>query len=115
MIHAFAGHGIEIDGLQCLILNELDEDDSSFCKVYKAELEIRTLAAKFPASYHIAIFGCKNFTNVLIDLSEKDGSTLVSPRSFNQQIPLNVAPSSQFIRMQGISAKQRQLANHEAE
>ena len=37
VVHVFAGHATEMDGLQCLILNELSDDDPYFCKVYEAE------------------------------------------------------------------------------
>ena len=99
MVHVFAGHATEVGGLQCLILNELSEDDPYFCKVYQAESDIRTLATKFPASYHVAVFGCKNFTDVVVDIGEDDGSILVSPRILNPQLSIKMRPSNQFIRM----------------
>ena len=105
VVHVFAGNATEVDGLSCLILNELADDDPSFCKVYNAESDIRTLATKFPSSYHIAVFGCKNFTSVLVDVSEEDGSILVSPRILNPSQTLNIRPSSTFIRIQGISVQ----------
>ena len=56
VIHVFVGHAITIDGMHCLVLNELSDDDPTFCKVFKAELDIKTLASKHPSSYHIAVF-----------------------------------------------------------
>ena len=45
VVHVITGHSFEIDGLECMILNELDNDDSNFCVAYCAEKNIRNLAA----------------------------------------------------------------------
>ena len=37
VVHVFAGHSLEVDGLESMILNELDNDDSNFCVCYSAE------------------------------------------------------------------------------
>ena len=67
MVHVLIGYAVEVDGMKCILLNELADDDQRFCKAYKAEEQIRTLATKFPASYHIAIFACKTVTSFLMD------------------------------------------------
>ena len=78
-MHVFTGTAVDVDGMRCIVLNELSDDDPSFCKVFKAEYDIKSLAEKFPQSYHIAVFGCYMLTNAVIDVSDEDGSILVSP------------------------------------
>ena len=68
-MHVFIGYTVEVDGMKSILLNELADGDPRFCKAYKAEAQIRTLATKFPASYHVAIFACKTVTRVLIEES----------------------------------------------
>ena len=63
----FIGYAVEVDGMKCLLLNELANGNPRFCKAYKAEAQIRALATKFPDSYHIMIFACKTVTSFLID------------------------------------------------
>ena len=84
MLHVFTGHAISVDGMHCLVLNELSDDDPTFCKVFKAELDIKALASKHPSSYHIAVFGCQMLSDVVIDVSDEDGSVLASPRKYKE-------------------------------
>ena len=48
VMHVFTGTAVDVDGMRCLVLNELSDDDPSFCKVFKAEYDIKSLAEKFP-------------------------------------------------------------------
>ena len=105
MVHVFSGHATEVEGLKCLILNELADDDDNFCKAYKAEADIRTLATKFPASYHIAIFTCQTFNDLVVEEYEESGNIIVSPRNLVQLPLLDIYPSTQLIRMIGLSDK----------
>ena len=84
MLHVFTGHAISVDGMHCLVLNELSDDDPTFCKVFKAELDIKALASKHPSSYHIAVFGCQMLSDAVIDVSDEDGSVLASPKKFRE-------------------------------
>ena len=84
MLHVFVGHAVSVNGMHCLVLNELSDDDPTFCKVFKAELDIKALASKHPSSYHIAVFGCKMLSDAIIDVSDDDGSVLASPRQFSE-------------------------------
>ena len=99
--------------MHCLVLNELSDDDPSFCKVFKAELDIKSLACKFPSSYHIAIFGCKTLTDAVIDVSEEDGSVLVSPQKLSGNY-YNLVPDYNLIRIQCLDANQRNIALNRA-
>ena len=102
-MHVFIGYAIEVDGKKCIILNEPADDESRFCKAYKAEAQISTLATKYPASYHIAIFACKTVTNVLIEEFEEDGSIMVSPKLLDPSRYFEMVPSYSKIRMVGLS------------
>ena len=95
--------------MHCLVLNELSDDDPSFCKVFKAELDIKSLACKFPSSYHIAIFGCQTLSNAVIDVSEEDGSVLASPQTLSNNF-YNLIPNYNLIRIQCLDANQRHIA-----
>ena len=99
--------------MHCLVLNELSDDDPSFCKVFKAELDIKSLACKFPSSYHIAIFGCQTLTDAVIDVSEEDGSVLVSPQKLSGNY-YNLVPDYNLIRIQCLDANQRNIALNRA-
>ena len=113
VMHVFTGTAVDVDGMRCLVLNELSDDDPSFCKVFKAEYDIKTLAQRYPSSYHIAVFGCQMLTDAVIDVSEEDGSILVSPvKLINQYI--NLKPSSSLIRVQGLDSSQRTKALNRA-
>ena len=106
MLHVFVGHTISVDGMHCLVLNELSDDDPTFCKVFKAELDIKTLASKHPSSYHIAVFGCHMLSDAVIDICDEDGTVLASPKKFRDNHK-SVKPDFSLIRIQGLDAKQR--------
>ena len=55
--YLIAGHGMEVEGKQCFVLNELDPK-THFYKFWNAEYWIRWLARKYPRSYHTVYFAC---------------------------------------------------------
>ena len=95
--------------MHCLVLNELSDDDPTFCKVFKAEHDIKTLASKFKTSYHIAVFGCKMLSDAVIDVCEEDGSVLASPQKLSNN-PYKIKPNNSLIKIQGLDALQREKA-----
>ena len=52
-----AGHGMIIDNMQGLILNEYDEPQK-FHKVFRIEAAAREIANKYHNSYVIGLFTC---------------------------------------------------------
>ena len=71
-IHILAGHGVQKDYMQALLINEHDQwakvssrfgkmryiDYNNFYKRFEAEKLVKDLANDFPHSYHLAIFVC---------------------------------------------------------
>ena len=83
-MHVFTGHSVEADGQEQIILNELDYEDTNFCKAYNAEKNIHMLADQFPNSFHVAVFSCKQLFDILIEERTEDGALSVSPNNLNQ-------------------------------
>ena len=52
--HVYAGHGVQYDGMQCLLVNEYS---NNFYYRYQAENLIRMLSRN-KNSYHVALFAC---------------------------------------------------------
>ena len=57
VFYAFAGHGMQVDGEQVLLINQLNTK-KGFYEWWAAEYDIRRLAKKFPNTYLVAIFAC---------------------------------------------------------
>ena len=57
VFYAFAGHGMQVDGEQVLLINQLNTR-TSFYEWWAAESDIRRFAEKFPNTYLVAIFAC---------------------------------------------------------
>ena len=53
----YAGHGMIKDGLQYILLNELDKN-KGFYVLNQVEKEIRLLTANYMNCYLVAIFAC---------------------------------------------------------
>ena len=64
-MHVIAGHTLEVDEQECLLLNEFDDEYRNFCKVYNFEERIKQMARDFPESYHIGIFAGQDKTKEL--------------------------------------------------
>ena len=57
IIHAFAGHASMLNGLQALLVNEINAQSRFYERLPVEELVTAT-ASKFPCSYNIAVFAC---------------------------------------------------------
>ena len=53
----FAGHGMQKDGLQVIVVNEFDKQNC-FYKLYQAEMWIRKLSDEFNNCYFVSLFAC---------------------------------------------------------
>ena len=53
----FAGHGMQLNGLQVIVINEFDKV-KKFYKLYNAENKIRYFSKKFTNCYFVGIFAC---------------------------------------------------------
>ena len=92
-MHVFSGHSLELDGQECIILNERDDDDPNFCIAYKAEYKIREFAADFPNSYHVGIFCCKKFSDIIVEECVEEGTLRVQPVDTRLCSGLTIKPS----------------------
>ena len=57
IFYCFAGHGIQSDGQQYLIVNEFVKRNG-FYRMWNTEYDIRVMAKKFPNTYHVAAYAC---------------------------------------------------------
>ena len=55
IFYAFAGHGIQRDGEQLLVINEFF---NGFYRFWNTENDIRVMAKKYPNTYSLAIYAC---------------------------------------------------------
>ena len=57
MMHCYAGHGMNKDGRQVLLINQYDPK-GKFYYTAAAETEIRDMAKLYRMSYHFCVFAC---------------------------------------------------------
>ena len=57
VFYAFAGHGMQIDGEQVLLVNQFSVRNG-FYEWWAAESDIRRMAKKFSNTYLVGIFAC---------------------------------------------------------
>ena len=57
VVHAFTGHAAMLNGLQALLVNEINAQSRFYERLPVEELVTAT-ASKFPNSYNIAVFSC---------------------------------------------------------
>ena len=57
VFYAFAGHGMQIDGEQVLLVNQFSVRNG-FYEWWAAEADIRRMAKRFSNTYSVAIFAC---------------------------------------------------------
>ena len=57
IVHLFAGHGVQLDGQQAILINEHDRR-INFYKRFPAEKHVRHLADSYYNSYNICLFAC---------------------------------------------------------
>lgn len=54
----FAGHGVQSQGKQTLLTNELAKKGVKFYQLFRVEDKIRALASSYPNTYHLCLFAC---------------------------------------------------------
>ena len=57
IFYGFAGHGMQVDGEQVVIINQLNKR-TGFYEWWAAEADIRVMAKKFSNTYSVGIFAC---------------------------------------------------------
>ena len=57
IVWAFAGHGMQVNGRQALLINTWDRKTAFYC-MWVVETEIRTLAKDNHNTYSVALFAC---------------------------------------------------------
>ena len=57
VIFLFAGHGLQLDGMQVMLYNEFNQKQS-FYKLFRAEAKLRSYAEIYHNAYIIGIFAC---------------------------------------------------------
>ena len=57
IFYACAGHGMQLDGMQVLVINQCN-DKIGFYEWWGIEADIRRMAKGFPNTFSVAIFAC---------------------------------------------------------
>ena len=57
IFYAFAGHGMQVDGEQVVIINQLDRK-TAFYEWWAAEADLRLMAKKYSNTFSVGIFAC---------------------------------------------------------
>ena len=57
IFYAFAGHGIQIDGQQYVIVNEF-VPKQGFYRMWNTEDDIRVMSTKYPNTFSVAVYAC---------------------------------------------------------
>ena len=57
IFYIFACHGIQKEGSQSIVINEIDPD-AEFYRLWPAEADMRDWSEKFRNTYHVGLFAC---------------------------------------------------------